>query len=139
MKAYKGIDFFIQCLLLLTASISIPFINPEVFDGSWSLFLLAATQIISLIINGVVGLHSWKMVKWRRIHQIGMGIVLLVILIAFIQGSVAGNSGDKDDKYSMDGLGTLIFAAIPAALTAFFYIIITGKEWLNIRFNKREY
>jgi hypothetical protein len=139
MKVYKAIDFYIQCLLLFGAIISICFISAEIFDGSWLVFLFCATQIISLLVNGFVGLHSWKMVKWRRVHQIGMGIVLLVILLAFIQGSVTGNSGDKEDKYSMSGLGTLIFAAIPAAITSLFYTIITGKEWLNMRFNKRAY
>lgn len=138
MRFYKAVDFYLQCLLLFGTIISICFIRPEIVDGSWFMLFYAGTQIISLLVNGLIGVAPWKMRKWRRVHQWGMMIVFVLIALAFLQGSMIGSTGDKDDKYRMNGLGTLIFAAIPAAISTLFYTVITGKEWVNIRAIKRK-
>lgn len=51
--------------------------------------------------------------------------------MAFLQDS-SRNTGDKDDKYAMPGLETVIYATIPAILLCLFYVVITLAEWRNL-------
>jgi len=131
MKAFKTLDIFIQLalLLLIVAGLMLDdaSLNPGIF-----LLALGGWQLLSLLLHASFGNRPWKCTQWRKYHLIGMGLVLLFILIAIIQGSGSG-SGDKEDKYSMEGLGTLIFASIPALLCAAFYVLISFREWSQIR------
>ncbi len=136
MKLYKAIDFFLQVSLLFSIVISLLFIDVAAFDSSFLLLGFVAVQVISLFINGIAGVQYWKIAKWRKIHAIGTRLVLVLLLVAFFQGSIVERGSDKDDKYRMDGLSTLFFSLIPAVVMALFYTIITGKEWLNTKHNK---
>ena len=64
--------------------------------------------------------------------MIGTALVLLLLVVALLQDSFH-RSDDKDDKYAMPGLETLIWATIPAILLSLFYVVITWSEWKNIK------
>lgn len=132
MKTFKSIELFLQLGLLLLAVVT------SVTGGDSSVgpmpFILAIglVQIISMMVNMAAGKQLWRKDGWRKIHLAGVGLVVLLIIIAFIQDA-GGRTGDKDDKYSMDGLGTLIYTTIPAVLFSLFYIVITYVEWRRMR------
>jgi hypothetical protein len=106
--------------------------NAEILNPVYPIAGFALVQIISIIVHGIAGVYAWKMSRWRKIHQIGMLLVFVMLVIALVQGSSGGN-GDKDDKYSMSGLGTFMLAVVPAVIFTFLYFIITCKEWMNIK------
>jgi hypothetical protein len=132
MKGLKSADFFLQIILLALTVIALIISDAETINPILFLFGFALVQLISIIAHAAAGAKSWKMAKWRKIHHIGMLLVFALLFIALLQGS-GGRSGDKDDKYSMAGLGTVLFAVIPAVALAAFYLVITWKEWLNIK------
>jgi membrane protein implicated in regulation of membrane protease activity len=132
MKGLKSADFFLQISLLALLVIALLISNAETINPMFFLLGFAIVQLISIIAHAAAGTKSWKMAKWRKIHHIGMLLVFALLFIALLQGS-GGRSGDKDDKYSMEGLGTVLFAVVPAVALAAFYLIITWKEWLNSR------
>lgn len=131
MKAFKTLDIFIQLALILFIVAGL-MLNDESLNPGMFLLAVGCWQLLSLLIHAAIGKRPWKCTQWRKYHLIGIGVVLLFIIIAMVQGSGSG-SGDKDDKYSMEGLGTLIFAMIPALLCAAFYVLISFREWSQIR------
>jgi hypothetical protein len=132
MKRFKSADFFLQTFLLILLVIALLISNAEALNPIYPIAGFALVQLISIIVHGIAGAYAWKMSRWRKIHQIGMLLVFVLLIVALVQGS-AGGSGDKDDKYSMSGLGTLILAVVPAILFTFLYFIITCKEWVNMK------
>lgn len=132
MKGFKSADFFLQTFLLILLVIALLISNAEAFNPVYPIAGFALVQLISIIVHGIAGAYAWKMSQWRKIHKIGMLLVFVLLIVALVQGSASGN-GDKDDKYSMSGLGTLMLAAVPAILFTFFYFIITCKEWMNMK------
>jgi uncharacterized membrane protein len=130
MKTFKSIDFFAQVGLLLFTILAFIIDNYETLNPMPFILGIAVVQIISILVHSMAGYQVWKKKTWRKYHLIGTAIVLLLILIALIQDS-SGRSGDKDDKYSMPGLETLIYATIPAILLSLFYLFITTVEWKN--------
>lgn len=132
MKVFKTIDFFIQAVLLLLITIALIIQDEETLNPGMFIILLGVWQIISILANLALGLQPWKKKAWRKYHLIGTALVLLLLLISLMQDSAA-RTGDKDDKYSMAGLGTILIAMIPAALMGLFYVCITFAEWRKIK------
>jgi hypothetical protein len=132
MKTFKSIDLFIQ-LLLLALMVVAYFINdPEKLSPILIVLVFAAVQIISILANLGAGPRPWKKTSWRKFHLIGTALVIIIVIVALIQDS-SRTTGDKEDKYAMPGLGTMLFATIPAMLLALFYTVITWFEWMKMK------
>jgi hypothetical protein len=129
MKTFKSLDFFIQIILLALAGLIFMMDEAEKLNPVILIIAFAIVQIISIIVHLAAGPLVWKKTGLRKFHLIGTALVLAAIVVAMIQGSL----GDKDDKYSMPGLDTLIYATIPAILLALFYTVITWLEWMKIK------
>ncbi|MCX6317676.1 MAG: hypothetical protein NTW29_10315 [Bacteroidetes bacterium] len=132
MHFFKSIDFWVQAGLILLTGAAFIMDDVSVLNPGATILAFAVWQILSLLVNVVAGPQPWKMKNWRKYHLLGIGIVVLLIIVAALQ-SDASRTGDKDDKYSMAGLGTAIFALIPAILISLFYVLITYKEWQRIK------
>lgn len=133
MKTFKSIDFFIQAGLLLFISIALIMDDPGSLNPGALILLFGAWQIISILVNLAAGPQSWKMKALRKYHLLATALLVLLVIIAFVQTDAA-RTGDKDDKYSMAGLGILIIVLIPAAvLVSLFYSVITFLEWRRIK------
>jgi hypothetical protein len=132
MKTYKSIDLFIQLLLLAITGVVYILNDPERFSPLFIVLAYAAVQIISIFVNLGAGPQPWKMKAGRKIHLIGILLVLAAIVVALMQDSFR-STGDKEDKYSMPGLGTLVYTTIPAILLALFYTVITWLEWKKMK------
>jgi low affinity Fe/Cu permease len=132
MKTIKSIDFFVQIGLLSMIIFAFILDNYETLNPMPFIMGIAVVQIISILAHSIAGPQVWKKKAWRKYHLIGTAIVLLLIIIALIQDSTR-SSGDKDDKYSMPGLETIIYATIPAILLGLFYVVITVVEYKNCR------
>lgn len=131
MKTYKTIDSCLQVALLIPIGFGLMFNNTEKLNPIVFILLLALTQIISILVNMAAGKQFWEKTTWRKYHLIGTGLVLLLIVVAFLQDS-SRHTGDKDDKYGMPGLLTMVYATIPAILMSLFYVVITLEEWKNL-------
>ena len=131
MKIFKTIDICLQIALLVLIGIGLASENIEQLNPMVFILAFALTQIISILVNKAAGKQYWKKTTWRKYHLIGTGLVLLLLLVAFLQES-SRNTGDKDDKYAMPGLETAIYATIPAILLCLFYVVITLAEWRNL-------
>ena len=134
MKTYKSFDLFMQLGLLLAIVITYFISDPEKLSPIAFVTGFAAVQIISILVHLASGPRPWKMPALRKYHLIGVALILAGIVVAIIQGEAA-RTGDKDDKYSMAGLGTLVYLTIPAILLALFYSIITALEWRRMKKN----
>lgn len=132
MKTFKSLDLFIQVLVLALMLVAYFVNDPEKLSPIIIVLAFAIVQIISIIVHLGAGPLVWKKISWRKFHLIGTALVLAAIVVALIQES-SGRSGDKDDKYSMPGLGTLVYATIPAILLALFYTVITFIEWKKMK------
>jgi glucose-6-phosphate-specific signal transduction histidine kinase len=132
MKFFKSIELFLQLVLLLMTTIAFVINDYEVLNPIIFILAIALLQVISLVINQAAGSQFWKKKIWRKYHLIGIVVVILLIIVASIESSSARN-GDKDDKYSMAGLETIIYATIPAILLCLFYVFITFAEWKNLK------
>ena len=132
MRSFKSIDFFLQVVLIVVSIISMLIGDAETMSPGLFLVTLGLVQIISLLVNAAAGIQAWKMTTWRKWHLVGIGLVLLLIIVALSQSS-ASRTGDKDDKYSMAGLETMIYATIPAILLSLFYTVITYMEWKKMK------
>lgn len=131
MKTFKTIESCLQIGLLILAGLGLAFDNTDQLNPMLFIFLFGLTQLISLLVNKAAGKQVWKKTAWRKYHLIGTGLVVLLLIVAFLQDS-SRNTGDKDDKYAMPGLETAIWATIPAILLCLFYVIITIAEWKNL-------
>lgn len=132
MKIYKSFDLLMQLGLLLAIVVTCFIADPEKLSPIAFVSGFAAVQIISILVHLASGPRPWKMPALRKYHLIGTALILAGIVVAIIQGEAA-RTGDKDDKYSMAGLGTLVWLTIPALLLALFYTVITFIEWKKIR------
>lgn len=137
MITYKPIDLFAQLTLVLLLLIGL-FTEGSTGTPAGLLFPLAIVQLISVLLHFAAGPQPWKQVKLRKIHLIGIGLIIGLVLFAFLQDSFVTRSGDKDDKYLMPGLKTLIITIIPTLLLMLFYLIITWVEWRRIQKIKKE-
>jgi len=135
MRSFKLIDFFLQIILITISIVSMVAGNAETLSPGFFIIALGLLQIISLLVNAAAGPQTWKKAGWRKLHLIGTGLVILLIIIALTQSS-ASRTGDKDDKYSMAGLETMIYALVPAILLCLFYTAITYLEWKRIKTNR---
>jgi hypothetical protein len=135
MKTFKSLDLAIQVLLLGLMIVAYLLNDPEKLNPMLLILAYAIMQIISIIANLSAGPQPWKKTSLRKFHLIGTALVLAMLVVALMQDS-SGRTGDKDDKYSMPGLGTLVFATIPAILLALFYTVITGVEWQQMKKKK---
>ena len=129
MKTYKSIDLAMQLILLALVGVAYISNDPEKFSPIFIVLAYAAVQIISIIVNLGAGPRPWKKASLRKYHLIGTALVLAAIAVAFLQDAFRGN----DDKYSMPGLSTLVYATIPAILMALFYTVITWIEWKKMK------
>lgn len=132
MKSFQSIELFLQLVLLLMTTIAFVINDYEVLNPIIFILTIALVQIISLIVNQAAGPQFWKKKGWRKYHLIGIAVVILLIIVASMESSSAKN-GDKDDKYSMAGLETIIYATVPAILLCLFYVFITYAEWKNLK------
>jgi uncharacterized membrane protein len=132
MKTFKSIDLFIQAGLLLFISIALIMDDPDSLNPGPFILTFGAWQIISILANLAAGPQSWKMKALRKYHLLATALLVLLVIIAFIQNDAA-RTGDKDDKYSMAGLGLLIIITIPSVLVSLFYSVITFLEWRRIK------
>lgn len=132
MKTYKSIDFFIQVGLLLAIVVTYFVSDPEKLSPFVFVTGFAVVQIISILVHLASGPRPWKMPALRKYHLIGTALILAGIVVSIMQGEAA-RTGDKDDKYNMAGLGTLVYLTIPAILLALFYTIITAMEWRRMK------
>lgn len=128
MKFFKSIDFFAQIGLLTMIILAFIIDNYETLNPMLFIMGIAVVQIISILTHSIAGPQVWKKKAWRKYHLIGTALVFALLIVALVQDS-SGRSGDKDDKYSMPGLETLIYATIPAILLSLFYVVITVVEW----------
>lgn len=133
MKSLKQADLYFQLLFFAFAAIAL-IISSEKINPLFFLVGLILVQLISIVIHKTTGPRPWKLNKWRKVYQYGIMLTLILVAIALLQSSSA-RTGDKDDKYSMAGLGTFLAAIIPAALCVLFYIVITWKEYQLYRKN----
>lgn len=131
MRQFKQAELYLQALFLICVIISVVF-TTEFFNPVTFITGLILIQLISMIVNAASGPLKWKLNRWRKLHLYGMLAVVLLIIIAFMQSSSA-RTGDKDDKYSMAGMGTLMIAVIPALLLVIYYFVITWKEWADLK------
>jgi glucose-6-phosphate-specific signal transduction histidine kinase len=132
VKTYKSIDFFAQIGLLAMIILAFIIDNYETLNPMLFIMGIAVVQIISILTHSIAGHQLWKKKAWRKYHLIGTALVFALLIVALVQDS-SGRSGDKDDKYSMPGLETLIYATIPAILLSLFYVVITGVEWKKLK------
>jgi glucose-6-phosphate-specific signal transduction histidine kinase len=132
VKTYKSIDFFAQIGLLAMIILAFIIDNYETLNPMLFIMGIALVQIISILTHSIAGHQVWKKKAWRKYHLIGTALVFAILVVALVQDS-SGRSGDKDDKYSMPGLETLIYATIPAILLSLFYVVITGVEWKKLK------
>jgi len=133
MNRYKPIDLFLQVFIMLVILAGIIFSSNETLSPISFFISLGLVQLISLLIHFAAGPQSWKQNKLRKIHLVGTLIVIVLVIFAFLQDSFASNSGDRDDKYAMPGLATLIYTMIPVILLMLFYVIITWVEWRSMK------
>jgi hypothetical protein len=138
MTRYKPIDFFLQLIITLVILAGATFSSNETLSPINYFMLLGLVQLISLLIHFATGPQPWKQYKLRKIHGIGTLIVIVLVIFAFLQDSFASNSGDRDDKYAMPGLATLIYTMIPVILLMLFYIAISWIEWRTMKKLKNE-
>lgn len=132
MKFFKSFDLFIQLALLVLIGTAFIIRDPEKISPLLFILVYAGLQIISILVNLASGSQLWKKSVWRKYHLLGTGLVIGGIILALIQSSSA-RTGDKDDKYSMAGLETMVYITIPAILLALYYSIITYAEWRTMR------
>lgn len=132
MKTFKSIDLFVQLLLLALMAVAYFINDPEKLSPILIVLVFAGVQIISILVNLGTGPQSWKKTNWRKFHLIGVTLVIVIVIVALIQDS-SRSAVDKEDKYAMPGLGTLLFATIPAILLALFYTVITWFEWMKMK------
>ncbi len=135
MKTFKTIESCLQIGLLILVGLGLSFDNTDQLNPMLFILLFGLTQLISLLVNKAAGKQVWKKTTWRKYHLIGTGLVLLLLVVAFLQDS-SRNTGDKDDKYTMPGLVTAIWATIPAILLCLFYVVITIAEWRKLNEKK---
>ena len=131
MKTFKAIDSGLQIVLLAIIATGLIIGNTDTLNPMIYILAFALTQLISMVVNKAAGKQNWKKTSWRKYHLIGTGFVILLLFVAVLQDSFR-NTGDKDDKYSMPGLETAIYATIPAILLCLFYVVITLAEWKNL-------
>jgi hypothetical protein len=132
MKLFKTLDLFVQLILILIIGVAFVVGDPEKLNPLPFILAYAGLQIISIFANFAYSNQAWKKIAWRKYHLIGTALVIAGIIFSMMQGSAA-RSGDKDDKYNMAGLETLIYITIPAILLALFYSVLTFAEWNNMR------
>lgn len=133
MIRYKPVDLFLQFIIVLTILIAVISDNNETMSPFSYFIALGLVQLVSLLIHFAAGQQPWKQYKLRKIHLIGTLIVIALVIFAFLQDSFTPNAGDKDDKYAMPGLATLIYTMIPVTLLMLFYIVITWMEWRSMK------
>ena len=131
MKTYKTIDVLVQTVLIIINIIGIAINNTNLINPLGFIVALGFIQIISIIIHLIAGPLAWKKKLLRKIHSIGTLVVFAMLIIAFAQDG-SGDRGDKDDKYTMYGLATLMYAAIVALFVILYYTIISWIEWRNM-------
>ena len=90
-----------------------------------AILAFAGLQITSLIVHAGLRNKPWKEIRLRKIHLIGTGIVILIMLFGLFK--------PPEDKYDFSGLGIIIYALIPAAAVALFYTVITFLEWKKMK------
>jgi hypothetical protein len=129
MKAFKSLDLIIQVLLLALLVVAYFIGDSEKLSPIILVMAFAVVQIISILVHLAAGSQVWKKTNWRKFHLIGTALVLALIVVALIQDSTAR----REDKYSMPGLETLIYATIPAIGLALFYTLITWLEWIKMK------
>ncbi len=129
MRIFKSLDLFIQLLVLVLLVVAYFVNDHEKLSPIILVLVFGGLQIISILVHLVAGPQAWKKSSWRKFHLIGTALVLAAIAIALIQDS----TGDRDNKYSMPGLETLVYATIPAILLALFYTVITWLEWMKMK------
>jgi heme/copper-type cytochrome/quinol oxidase subunit 4 len=132
MKIFKPIDFYLQAVLIVFTSIAMLYNEGETLNPLLFILPYALLQVISILVHLSMGEQEWKKRNWRKYHLIATAVILLAILVAFMENSSV-RTGDKDDKYSMAGLGILLIATIPAALVSLFYFVITWVEWKKMK------
>ena len=123
MRTYKNFDLFSQLLLLL--AVVIGYIIQDDAITSISLIAFAILQITSQVIHLIHGKQPWKESLLRKIHLIGVAVVLVIMIYGLVK--------PPEDKYDMSGLGIIIYALIPAGLVSLFYTVITFLEWRKIK------
>ncbi len=132
MKEYKTIDLFSQFILLALLGVAYFMDDSEKLSPVLIAVLFGAVQVISILVHLGAGFRAWKMKGPRKFHLIGTALVLAAILLAFLLDAFR-HTGDKEDKYSMPGLGLLVYTMIPALLLALFYSLITLMEWIRMK------
>ncbi|MBI5856175.1 MAG: hypothetical protein HZB42_00890 [Sphingobacteriales bacterium] len=132
MRSFKAFDLFVQLILILIIAAAFIISDPEKLNPLPFILVYGGLQIISILAHFAYSNQAWKKVAWRKYHLIGTALVVAGIIFAILQSSAA-RSEDKDDKYNMAGLETLIYITIPAILLALFYSVITFAEWNNMR------
>lgn len=133
MSRYKSIDLFLQLIVVFIVLLGLVLDNTETIAPFSYYILLGLIQLISLLIHIAAGPQPWKKTKLRKIHLIGIVIVIALVIFAFMQDSFGGSSGDKEDKYSMPGLATLAYTMIPVTLLMLFYTVISWVEWRTMK------
>lgn len=132
MRFFKSLDLFVQLILIVIVGIAFSIGDPEKLNPLPFILAYAGLQIISILINLTYGPLPWKKTRWRKYHLIGTALIIAGVVLAIIQSSSA-RTGDKDDKYSMAGLDTMVYITIPAILLALLYSAITFIEWKNMK------
>ncbi len=120
----KSADLFAQLALAITFGIGYIIPEMEVISG-FSLLAYAVLQIISLVVHAVIRKKHWKEIRLRKIHLIGIGTVLLIMLFGLFKPA--------EDKYDFSGLQIIVYALGPAAAVALFYTVITYLEWRKMK------
>lgn len=125
----KSIDLFLQVLFAFLFGVCTLLTDAGGLQ-SISIIGFAIVQVISFFAHANMKNVVWKETLLRRIHLIGVGVVLFIMFLGLIKPT--------EDKYDMSGLGVIIYALIPAAGLAFFYLIITFLEWIKIKNIQKE-
>lgn len=124
MKQFKLLDCLVQLLLIATVIVSYFLDDPERINPFVLILSFGVVQVISIITHFFIGTQAWKLIKWRKIHLVFTGIILLLVAIAFLSDILPFGADT--------GIEILLLISIPAIIISLFYTLITFIEWRRL-------
>lgn len=125
MKEFKLLDCLVQLLLITAVIISYFLDDPETINPLVLILSFGVVQVISIVAHFFTGPQAWKLIKWRKVHLVLTGIILLLVTIAFLSDSLS--LGEEA------AIEILLLISIPAIIISLFYTLITFIEWRRMK------
>lgn len=120
MKTYKSIDIGLQAFIMFAMILSYAFSSAAILYG---VLLLGIVQLISMLVHLPVK-QEWKS-KLRKIYH----WCLLLPVVGFVYAL----NQDREDKYTMAGMETMLYVLIFSLLLAIFYLTICIIEFKKLK------